>query len=552
VIWSRIKLLTRYYHTLRYLKWIQYTGRIRSAIHRPRPPQLVTPPVRDFVAANWSSCPLRPASMHGPKTFRFLNVSASLQSANDWKDSTQSQLWLYNLHYFDDLTAQDHATRTSWHRDLISQWIRENPAALGAGWAPYPTSLRIVNWVKWAFAGNTLDSTAQCSLAKQTQYLSQTLEYKFLGNHLWANAKALIFSGVFFQGTRSDAWLYRGIKLIETQLGEQILDDGGHFELSPMYHAIILEDVLDIINLSQFSPGAIPGELITRMRVIATRMLNWLRMMTHPDGGISFFNDSTFAIAPAYGALACYAVSLGIIESLEPIRPIEHLKISGYVRLTTAVGVLFIDVARVGPDYLPAHAHADTLSFEFSILNQRIFVNGGISTYSLGAVRQLERGTASHNTVDIDGEDSSEVWGAFRVARRATPFHVKAERIGDRLCVEGSHDGYRRLKGKPVHTRRIEMTDTSFVVCDRIEGGHGQSVQSHLLVHPGCLVTQVGSTVRIETDQCEVTITSSAPFQIEDAHWATEFGRTMQTSKICFDYGACPTQVAVEIFYQLK
>ena len=43
-------------------------------------------------------------------------------------------------------------------------------------------------------------------------------------------------------------WLKKGLKIYQQQVNEQILDDGAHFELSPMYHSIILEDMLDIIN----------------------------------------------------------------------------------------------------------------------------------------------------------------------------------------------------------------------------------------------------------------------------------------------------------------
>ena len=81
---------------------------------------------------------------------------------------------------------------------------------------------------------------------------------------------------------------------------------------------------------------------------------------------------------------------------------------------------LLLDVASIGPDYLPGHGHADTLSFEMSLFGKRTLVNRGISQYGI-EVRQVERGTAAHNTVVINNENSSEVWSGFRVARRARP-----------------------------------------------------------------------------------------------------------------------------------
>ena len=132
--------------------------------------------------------------------------------------------------------------------------------------------------------------------------------------------------------------------------------------------------------------------------------------------------------------------------------------------------VAFLDLARVGPDYLPGHAHADTLSFELSLHGQRVFVNGGTSVYGNGNVRQQERGTASHNTVVVNGENSSEIWEAFRVARRAYPFDLRIGETCEETIVSCKHDGYKRLKGKPVHNRTWYFLDGELIVEDKIFG----------------------------------------------------------------------------------
>lgn len=142
--------------------------------------------------------------------------------------------------------------------------------------------------------------------------MSRRLEYHLLGNHLLANAKALVFAGLFFSGGQADSWLRKGLKLLRAQLPEQILADGGHFERSPMYHAIILEDLLDLVNLAEtYGHGA------ADWRTVVQRMLRWLNAMSHPDGGIAFFNDAAFGIAPTLAELADYARRLGV--SLPPI-----------------------------------------------------------------------------------------------------------------------------------------------------------------------------------------------------------------------------------------
>src|SRR5690606_9343789 len=363
----------------------------------------------------------RPASMLAENRFVFLNQEGELLRTEDWNDSAKPKLWLYNLHYFDDLNAVDAGDRAAWHARLIGRWIDENPPGKGNGWEPYPVSLRVVNWMKWALRGNALDAAAGHSLAVQARWLCKRMEHHLLGNHLWANAKALLFAGAFFEGREADAWRREGLRLVRREMREQFLDDGGHFERSPMYHAILLEDVLDLVQLAAVFPGVFEEDDVEAWRGTAERMLEWLRAMTHPDGDIAFFNDAAFGIAARRDELRSYAALLNI-SAPAVADSVRHLHATGYVRAECGPAVLIMDVGEIGPDYLPGHAHADTLSFELSLHGRRVFVNGGTSTYEANAERLRQRGTAAHNTVVVDGQDSSEVWSAFRVARRARPW----------------------------------------------------------------------------------------------------------------------------------
>ena len=88
---------------------------------------------------------MRKPKMVGEYSFCLLNETHKLANADDWNNNQWTKLWLYNLHYFDDLNAEDAKQRVDWHKALIQRWIDENPPAVGNGWEPYPSSLRIVN-----------------------------------------------------------------------------------------------------------------------------------------------------------------------------------------------------------------------------------------------------------------------------------------------------------------------------------------------------------------------------------------------------------------------
>lgn len=486
----RLTALPRYWHTLRHLRAVQFYGRLWFRLARPRPDLAAPPPLRARGGA-WQPPACREPSLLDAGDFLFLGEPGALSEIG-WDGPQREKLWRYNQHYFDDLNARDAAQRRDWQRALLIDWVAANPPATGNGWEPYPTSLRIVNWIKWALAGNALPEACLHSLAVQVRWLTRRLEIHLLGNHLFANAKALVFAGLFFDGPEAARWLDEGMRILGREVPEQILADGGHFERSTMYHALALEDMLDLLNLTTTqAPAGRPWTAqLAAWPELVSRMAHWLRTMCHPDGDIAFFNDAALGIAPAPAELFAYAARLGCATP-EALPDVVRLEDSGYLRVSRGEAVLLIDVAPVGPDYLPGHAHADTLSFELSVGGRRVIVNGGTSRYGGGPERLAQRGTAAHSTVQLDGCDSSEVWGGFRVARRAYPFDVAVSQDADAVTIEAAHDGYARLPGRPIHRRRWRLGDGRLEVTDQIEGRCTQAVARYHF-HPAVSASREG------------------------------------------------------------
>lgn len=517
--------LGRLWRTVRHLRREQIVGRVRIRLTRPRVDNKPAPERRDPTGA-WIAPPERRQSLFGAGDFCFLNERHRLAEIG-WDDDSISKLWRYNLHYFDDLNARERESRRQLHEQLIHRWITENPPGVGTGWEPYPTSLRIVNWVKWSLGGASLDKECLDSLATQVRWLTRRLEFHLLGNHLFVNAKALVFAGLFFGGQEANGWLVRGAELLLRELREQILSDGGHFELSPMYHALILEDVLDLINVLNVygSPGSL-GKLREELERCAPQMLYWLRCMCHPDGTYSHFNDCAQGIAPTLTDLEFYSDRLGIRTQQPPSSGVVHLQSSGYVRVRAGAGLVLFDAGPVGPSYLPGHAHADTLSFELSLGSRRVLLNAGTSCYGTGEQRQRERGTAAHNTVEVDRKNSSEVWSGFRVGRRAYPKDLKID--GD--YIKCSHDGYAYLPGRPIHRRELCLRENELVVRDEVTTKTRAVAHYHLA--PGLSFQSMDeSSLRIvEADNCLGVVTvERGRVSIEQGTHAPEFGILVNT-----------------------
>jgi len=458
-----------------------------------------------------------------------------MTEAEDWNLPNKDNLWLYNLHYFDDLTSLEFRQRVNWHRKIIQRWIDENPPGFGVGWEAYPSSLRIVNWIKWFLLSDNSQREWLDSLAIQVRYLGNNLETHLLGNHLFGNAKALIFAGVYFQGEEAHNWYQIGLKIIERELLEQILADGGNFELSPMYHAIFLEDLLDIVNIHNAYSKELPKNIKKKILL----MLDWMKAMSHPDGEISFFNDATLGIAPSLKNLLDYAKRLGITYKDGEFNTCTHLKDSGYIRVERDNMVSILDTASIGADYIPGHGHADALSFELSLFEQRIIVNSGISVYGNSTERQRQRGTDAHSTVVIDNKNSSEVWSSFRVARRAKVSDISIENREEQVKLSACHDGYKRLKGSPKHCREWCFYKNALVVTDKIIGTGKHGVQSILHIHPNANLMEINNqsvNFQINKKTVNIELQSNGKLEIAPSTYHPEFGLSIENKKIIINY----------------
>jgi uncharacterized heparinase superfamily protein len=521
-----LSALARYVHTVRHLRPRQVAGRVWFNVYHPRPDQRPAPPQRPPLRS-YAEPVLCDPTLVAPDTFRILNVERRCERQEDWSRPTSSKLWRYHLHYFDDLNARESPVRAAWHEVLLRRWVAENPPGRGDGWEPYPLSRRLVNWIKWALRGNELPAECHASAAVQARWLVRRLEYHLLGNHLFTNAKALVHAGLYYKGKEADGWYARGLEIIARELREQILPDGGHFERSTMYHAAGIEDLLDLVNVLRAHGRSVPSEWL----VALARMRQWLAVMSHPDGAISFFNDAAFGVAPVPAQIEAYAARLGLTARQDDAGPVTVLETSGYARLRAGRAYLLCDCAPVGPDHLPAHAHADTLSFELSVDAERIFVNSGTSVYEAGVERQRQRSTAAHNTVMVDGESSSEMWAAFRVARRARSRILDARYEPPNAIVEAAHDGYRRLPGRNSHRRRWQLNERSLTIEDFVSGTFG-AAEAFFHVHPAVRISAVAPRDVVLAGPCggsvRVHFELARSVAVRSGTWHPRFGVALE------------------------
>jgi len=379
-------------------------------------------------------------------TFTFLNLSKKFDDI-DWNFKEFGKLWTYNLNYFDYLNQKEIKKEDGLR--LVYDFI-DNIKSIEDGFESYPISLRIINWIKFLSRFEIKDKKIDNSLYAQSRILYDNLEYHLLGNHLLENGFALFFAGYYFDDKKL---LNKAKEILKYELNEQILDDGGHFELSPMYHQIIFYRLLDTINLIKSNET---DDVLKFLEQKAALMNSWLKNITFSNGDIPLLNDSANKIAPTSKKLFEYFNNLKLkIQNLT-------LTSSGYRKITKNSYECIVDIGEIGAGYIPGHAHADTFNFVLYKNGKPFIVDTGISTYEENSDRYYERSTKAHNTVEVNNTDSSEVWGSFRVANRAHIIDAKEEKD----FISAKHDGYKKFG--ILHTRSWRFFEDRIIITDKL------------------------------------------------------------------------------------
>jgi hypothetical protein len=511
--------------------WGSRVGRPRSI---PALPRVTSPPL-----------PLFPPKAEGLPTqtsqgwrFEFLNRPFEMcGSGLDWGApglDPAHQLWRMNLHYMEFLEGVGDLYWSQFVLDWIASNQQTAPGAWKDSWNSYALSVRVVVWMQeLARRDGRLDpeisSLVDASLVAQLFYLEDHLETDLGGNHLIKNITALIWSSAFFFGEDARRWRKSGLKLLSQELDKQILEDGVHYERSASYHAQVFADLL---NCRQALGG---DPLDERLDVAIKKMAQIIADLSHPDGRAVLFNDSGLSMA------ACPEVCLQCFERVYNYRPVPRrifaFASSGYFGFRSSSTYFVVDCGRIGPDDLPAHAHGDILSFEWSVNGERLIVDQGVFEYISGDRRRWSRTTASHNTLCIPGADQADFFGAFRCGRRPNVRVLSFQELHDGFVLEGTHDGFAHLPGSPMHARRFQVSEGRVTIQDRLAPNAGHQSAISFLLHPDTEVSVLGPEATLSRGRTTVQMYAEAPIVLQKAAWWPDMGREIATTRLSIRIG---------------
>lgn len=486
--------------------------------------------------------------------FRFLNHAETLPGEPEWTARRVGHLWSYHLHYFAYAVDLAWAWRITGDgvyarrfTSLATGWIAATTGGRGDGWEPYALATRALRWTEALLLfGGALEAEARDliarSLWRQLAVLERRLERHLLANHLQRDYQALAVGGLLFGGADAARWRRTGARGLWRELHEQVLEDGGHFERSPMYHAVALDDFVRAAALLRAGGEPVPARATERLR----RMTRALGVLSRPDGTLHLFNDAVQGEAPSRAELDGLARRV-LGEGVPVAEGALELRETGYFGWAEAGGGtrLLVDCGIPGPAYQPGHAHCDLLSFELDLGGRPVIVDAGVSGYEGDPFREYARSTRAHNTVAVAGREQSEVWGTFRVGGRAAPADpaLRADTQGA-VFAGGCRPWHDR---RTLHQRTMEVRGGALQVADRVRGSAGAPLESYLHLHPDFAVRREGNAW-IASHPGQTVVVQAWGFDEETLHagerhpvqgWhLPEFGRAVPAPALRLRIGA--------------
>ena len=522
-----LRRLLLYFNTVKYLKGKQFLFNFLRRLFAKQ----------KFVEIKHVGChksniisPIKYVNKINSTSVCFLNKTRSFDYIRDWACMDEPKLWRYNLHYFDFLL--DDGVSEAIKDQLIDDWVEISHSLKEDAWEPYPVSLRLVNWIKYfiVYKGNSVSGVWLQSLYQQACILDNSIEYHILANHYLKNGKGLLFVAAYLNCPDSEKWYNKGRCILLQEADEQILDDGGHYEKSPMYHAIVVEDYLDVLNLIQSNNLDMSKQDFSFLTGATFKMLNYFDSLVMPDGDIPLFNDSAFNIAHHPEKIFDYAKKVLDYSRKDETsdNAITAFNDSGYFIIKSGLSMCVIDGGSISPDYQPGHTHCDILSYELAIDGQRCIVNSGLHDYDESEERRYCRSTRAHNTVEIDCREQTEIWGQFRVARRAKVLSASLNKSLDDVCFfSGSYSPYWGGKEHVVHSREVSYANNQWIFKDEITGDGLHTVRNFIHIHPeiNCVKENDEYFLLKDADKlAKITFSDTVNVGLENGWYYPEFG----------------------------
>lgn len=400
-------------------------------------------------------------------------------------------------------------------KNNVLKWIDKNPFLKGPHYlSAMECGLRIPVFF---YTLKSLDNLSEAddrrilySIYSHAWWIERNLSlYASLGNHTVCECVGLIFAGAVFRNhVYSRKWLETGCRLLDQELGHQLLWDGGPAEQSFAYYRFVIDLywlAADFLGKNQLHDCIEWKHRLSLGEAFLTAVQN--EAGKFPSIGDC---DDGYAVAPGITHMSDKASA--------PTDPITTFPASGYTVIRDKAGlILTFDHGPLGMAPLYNHGHADALSVTFTVNGKPFLIDPG--TYRYNGVpewRKYFKGTRAHNTVTIDNFDQAVQETGFIWSHPYKTEIVKNLVLDSGYYLRAVHDGYTRLKYPVLHERSIcWFKDSNFMIKDSFTGKGIHRFELNFHFHPDAVLAEGDFWREVDNQGTKIFITISGNHQFE-------------------------------------
>jgi len=491
----------------------------------------------------------------------------------------------------------------------ITDWIESNPPEFGINWqVTMDVAIRACNLILgFSFFKDSREITNEFllkflkSLYQHSRHIMANLERgKIATNHYLSDIVGLVYIGVMFpEFKQAKKWREFGIKELIKEMKNQIYSDGVDFEASTCYHRLVLElfffstllvvindNNFDGVNYREITEKIFGGDYTERLY----RMFEFILYVLKPNGKMPQIGDNDSGRLHIFANREVldmrYLLTLGAIFFEEPRFKIKefgfceeglwvfgkkgydkwkrllptcldeikskYFKESGIYVIRHKRDYIIISNCPNGQNGKGGHNHNDKLSFELSVEGQDIIVDPGTYVYTPDPEwRNKFRSTKYHNTIEVDGKEQNILGdNLFRMEGNSNVYLNEIKESKEVVDITLSHDGYKRLEGCVLHSRRFiyNKINRFLRIEDKVsgKGEHIISFNLHFSNEIKIKKTDIKTFTifhhKLSTPLC-IEVNGFKNVFIEEGYISSEYGKKEKAEVLC---GSIKTELPFE------
>lgn len=454
----------------------------------------------------------------------------------DWERNPKGDpeyIWQFNRHrYFICLGQAYQMTGDEKYAekyvDLLTDWINRIPLTKEheeKAWRSLEAGFRGENWTKAILyfkdspaLNDDVITRYYESLLVHAAYLEQKhSDYKCISN--WGiieNHGLFEIALALVEPELQTHYVKLALEHLSTAARLQIMEDGIHWEQSPLYHCEVARCFLDVLLLAKKHKVSLPEGMEARVRSLLYVMRDWKK----PDGHIFLNGDSDdvdmdecFILGAYYfsdqtlKAAVCGRMNYEAAWSLGPQGIVEYEALSmqqpGHVSAAFSDGgqyylrsgweknanLLHFSCGTLGA----GHGHTDKLHVDLVMEGRDVLVDAGRYTYAMPFGRIAFKDPKAHNTITVDGRPYTICKDSWTCEKLTQPVNTAHRFTGAYEYVQGGHIGYIE-DGVLLNRRIIYLKPDIYLIADEMYAGNAHTYETYFHFNEGGHVRMVCDT----------------------------------------------------------